>query len=124
MQMNVAFKRIGVYARLAVMAAVAISIAIVFYSNRSNDTDVWLFHHFPKVNVVWVMLVTAGVTVVFCWILSRIRGVIRDVRQMRAENRERKYEQERQRRAQELSEQEQRIDQKIQRALSEKAKNP
>ena len=122
--MRIAFRRIGVYARLTVMGLVAVMIAVIFIKNRKHDTDVWFFRQFEQVNVVWVMLVSAGVSVVSYWILGQVRGVVRDVRRFRVEDREKKQRQDQERFAKGLAEREQRIDEKVKSALSEKAKDP
>lgn len=115
--MALAFKHVKTYAKLAVMIAITVAILLVVVLNRNHKVDVWLFHTFPQTNVLWVMLVSGASAVGIGWILSRVRQVLRDLREIRkAKAMEAQLTEQRQL-AEEARERESRIDEKIQQQI-------
>lgn len=119
--MGLALRRIKVYSKLGAIIAVAVVLLILIVKNKGNTADVWLFHRFEDVNVLYLILITAVVAVLLWWIVRRVFKIIRDVQEFRRESKERKVEAEHQRRQQELSDQERRIDEKLRRSISDES---
>ncbi len=117
--MRLALHRIKVYCKLALMAAVAIVVLLVVVCNRQNEAKVWFFTTFEKVNVLYLILITAVGSVALFWVIMRIRGVLREVRQLRKERRAAEQLAQQQRLAEQLASQEKRIDEKIRRSITE-----
>jgi len=80
--MAVAFDQFKLYTRMALMFSAVALIATVLFFNRNHDTDVWFFHPFHQVNVVWVMVVTSVASVVSFWLLTQVIAVRRDLRRL------------------------------------------
>lgn len=120
--MNLAFRTIAVYVKLALIAAVGIVLLLVVLMNRDNRVDFWFFQKHEQVNVLYIILITAIVTVFVYWIVARIRGIFRQWRAVRDEKQKQRALAEQQRAAKELAEREKRIDEKLQRSLEEPTK--
>lgn len=112
-------RSVVVYAKLVVVFAVAIAVIVVAFKNRHYKTKFWPGADAQEVSTLWLMLATAGAAVVVYWVLSKVRRVFADLRELQAQQ-ARKEEDARQARArQDLEEQERRLDEKIKKALGE-----
>jgi type VI protein secretion system component VasK len=117
--MGLAFRRIKTYSKAILICAIAVAVTLVIAKNNGNTVDVWLFHHFTQINVLWLMLVSGASTVVVVWALWRVRRVFRELRELRkAKEIEAKLNEQR-RLAEELKRQEQRIDAKIKESIGQ-----
>jgi hypothetical protein len=81
--MAVALEQLKLYTRVALMILAVLLILTVLFFNRNHDTDVWFFHPFHEVNVVWVMVATSVGSVVSFWLLTQVIAVRRDFRRLR-----------------------------------------
>ncbi len=120
--MGLALRRIKVYCKLALMVAVAVLIFLVVVCNRQNEADVWFLTKFEKVNVLYLILVTAVSSVVLFWAITRIRGVIREVRLVREERRNAEQAAQQKKLSEELADREKRIDEKLRRSIESEQK--
>ncbi|MGB9626390.1 MAG: hypothetical protein ACPMAQ_16170, partial [Phycisphaerae bacterium] len=77
---------------------------------------------FEKVNVLYLILVTAVSSVVLFWAITRIRGVIREVRLVREERRNAEQAARQKKLAEELADREKRIDEKLRRSIESERK--
>jgi hypothetical protein len=75
------WKRIKAWSRLIGVILVLFLAFLVVFMNRNNRTNLWLFHDFQQVAVIWLMLVTAAVCVIGCWVVQGVYRAYRDVRQ-------------------------------------------
>ena len=110
-----------VYLKVGCVAVLGLLLLIVLLANRGYKTDVWLLTQFKNVPTLWLMAVTAVVSVVAFWVLSRVRGLMAQVRRVRAEREEAARLARHSALARELSETERRIDQKLGRAVGGEA---
>ena len=111
--------RLTVYLRGAVVLLVVGAIGLVLFKNRHYSVNLWFFgltDANKPVNVVWVMVWTAGITRAAWWVFSFTRGLIRDYRQMKSDRQAAEVERMRLQRAAELDERERRLDDKLKRA--------
>ena len=117
--MRLAFQRIKVYSKLAVVGGVAFVVLVVLFMNRGNVADVWLFRSYEKVPTLWLMLLTSMAAIVTWWLLWSVRRLIRDWRQLTTEQLAEANLAEQRRLAEEIAAREQRIDEKIKGSISE-----
>ncbi len=115
--MSLVFKQIRLYAKLTLFIALALVVGLVVYKNRDHRVTVWFFATYESINVLWLMLCTAGATVVTWWILALTRTVWRDMKVMFREQERQREQDEIERRKKEITEAEKRIDRKIKTAL-------
>ena len=120
--MNLAFRTIAVYGKLALIAAVGLVLALVVWMNRNNEVNFWFFREYEKVNVLYIILIAALTAIVVYWIVARIRGILHQLRVVRSEKRKAEELAGQQRLASELAEREKRLDEKLQRTLEEPGK--
>lgn len=118
--MNLAFRRIAVYGKLALIGAIAVVLAVIVWMNRANRVDFWLFGRHEDVNVLYIILISAVVSVAVFWIVTRVRGVLRELQAVRAEKVRAVEEAARQRQTSELAEREKRLDETLRRSLTER----
>ncbi len=116
--MGLAFQRIKVYSKLAVVAVVAIVILVVVIKNRGNVANVWLFRPY-EIATLWLMLLTSVVAIVAWWLLWGVRRLALDWRKLRQEEAAGEKLAEQKRLAEELAAREQRIDEKIKGTISD-----
>jgi carbon starvation protein CstA len=104
---------------VALVAVLALLLLITVLANRGNKTDVWLLAQFEQVPTLWLIAVTAMVSVASFWVLTRVRGLMAQVRKVRAEREEQLRLAKQAALAKELSETERRIDEKLGRAVKD-----
>ena len=116
-------KQLTVYLRALVVLLVLGAIGVVLFENRSYSVQLWFFgltDASKPVNVVWVMVWTAGFTRAAWWVISFTRGMVRDYRELKRQRAFAEAERNHQERAAELDERERRIEEKLKRAACDK----
>ncbi len=83
--MNIAIQRIKVYSKLILMVALAVVFAVIIVMNRNNTVTIWFFRQYAGINVLWLILVTALLTLIGWWVLRATINVVGDVRQLKKE---------------------------------------
>ena len=117
--MGLALKQIKVYLRLAAIIAIVLIALLIVFMNRNHKADIWFFGYYQQIDVLWLILVTAIVSVIGWWIVSKVIGVVREVRQVRQSVKMEKKFDEQRRIAEQLTEREKRIDEKVHRSIRE-----
>jgi hypothetical protein len=116
--MALAIKRFKTYVKLiAILAAIAFILLIVVM-NRDNQANVWFFHSYEGINVLWLILVTAVSSILGWWGIRKIFRVIGDLRALQRQAESDRKLQEQRKLADELAERERRIDEKVRRSIS------
>jgi len=118
-KMVLALHRIKVYGKLVLTGVVVLAVLLIVFKNRGRMVDVWFFHEYEDVSVLFLILVTAVASVAAWWGLSKIVGVWRDVRELRRTSAARREEDRRRKLAEDLAEREKRIDEKVRRTLTD-----
>lgn len=125
--MSLATKRLTIYLRALVVLLVLGAIGLVLFKNRNYTVKVWFFgltDAEKQVNVVWVMVWTAGFTRAAWWVMSFVRGLIRDYREVRKAKAAAEADRLHRLRVADLDERERRIEEKLQRAAGVEEKEP
>ena len=119
--MALAIRRIKVYLKLGVMLAVVAVVLLLVLMNRENTANVWFFAKYERVNILWLMLVTAVSAVICWWGARKIFRVLRELKEVRQAAVFDQRMQEQQRVSQELVEREKRIDEKVRHSITEES---
>ena len=122
--MSVAIRKTKLYVKLVLVAVVVLMVLVVLIKNQGRHADVWFFTEYKEVSVLKLLLVTAVVSIISFWIMSTIFKLWRDWRELAEEAVRQQREQKLDARAEVLKEQEQRIDRKMDRALSDSPEEP
>ena len=117
--MSVAIRKTRLYVKLVLIALVVIMVVLVLIENYGRKADVWFFGEYQDVNVLKLLLVTAVVSIFSFWILSMVFKLTREWRELAKQTAHEEQVRQLDQKAQALAKQEQRIDAKIDRALSE-----
>jgi len=118
-KMALALKRFKVYLKLiAISVAVAIGLLVVL-KNLKRTADVWFFHEYKEVCVLWLILVTSVLSIAGWWGVRKVIGVLRDFRDLRRAQETQRQVDEQRRLAEDLAQREKRIDQKVRRSIAE-----
>lgn len=120
--MSLAFKRFKVYLRTLLSALVVVVVGLVLFKNRNHEVAVWFFwltDPDETVNVVWVMLCTALATLAVWCVVSRGVTLLREVREVRRLQLAKASDERQKARAAELDERERRLDEKLERAITD-----
>ncbi len=118
--MSVAIKKAKLYVKLVLIAVVVVMAVLVLFGNRNNNADVWFFKGYEDVNVLKLLLVTAIISIISFWILTAGFKLFREWREVSKQVAHQEKIKQLDTKADELEEQEQRIDDKINRALGGK----
>ena len=118
--MNVAIKKTKLYVKLVLIALVLIMAVVVLVMNYSRQADVWFFKAYEEVNVLKLLLVTAVISIISFWILTTGFKLTREWREVSKQVAHQEKLKELDSKADDLVKQEQRIDDKINRALGGK----
>ena len=118
--MNVAIQKAKLYVKLVLIAVVVVMVVLVLFSNRNNNANVWFFKDYAEVSVLRLLLVTAIISIISFWILTTGFKLAREWREVSKQVAHQEKIKQLDTKADELDKQEQRIDDKINRALGEK----
>jgi len=118
--MNVAIKKARLYVKLVLIAVVVVMVVSVVCNNRGNHADVWFFKEYKEVDVLKLLLYTAIISIISFWILTTGFKLTRQWREVSKQVAHQEKIKQLDSKADELEKQEQRIDDKINRALGGK----
>ena len=119
--MALASKHFKAYLKLGAIIAIVVIALLIVFMNRNHKADIWFFGYYQQIKVLWLILVTAVVSVIGWWVVSKIIRVIREVRQVRRSVKMEKQFSEQRQMAEQLTEREKRIDEKIRRSITEES---
>jgi len=114
--MNLALKRVKVYAQVALVGLLVCVIAWVLFKNRKNEVAFWFFGFTDptkKYNIVWVLAWTASSTLAIARIFWFARGLWRNVRELRRADKVAAATQAQKERANELEDKQRELDEKL-----------
>ncbi|QDV90711.1 hypothetical protein RAS2_17940 [Phycisphaerae bacterium RAS2] len=113
-------KQIIVYAKVAILCVVVAFVLLVIWMNRGYRTRFWPWAVDAEVSTLWLMLATSVASVAVFWVTSKIRRVFFELAEVRRSKAAAEAAKAQAVRQAELAAAEQRIDEKLQRALGEK----
>lgn len=113
-------KQIIVYAKVAILCVVVAFVLLVIWMNRGYKTRFWPWAVDAEVSTLWLMLATSVASVAVFWVTSKIRRVFFELAEVRRSKAAAEAAKAQAVRQAELAAAEQRIDEKLQRALGEK----
>lgn len=114
--MNLALRRVKVYAQVAFVAVLVCAIAWVLFKNRKNEVAFWFFGLTDperKYNVVWVLVWTASSTLAVARLFWFARGLWRNFRELRRAEQVAAATHAQKRRATDLEERQRELDEKL-----------
>lgn len=114
--MSLAFTRVRVYLRMAVVAGLVCAIGLVLFKNRSNAVTFWFFgltDVTKPVNVVWLIVWTASSTLLVARVFWFARGIWREFRELKELEVAKATAEAQTQRAAELNERERRVEEKL-----------
>jgi hypothetical protein len=117
--MTLALKRFKVYVKLFAIVAVVASSLLIVLMNQDNKAKIWFFKDYEQVNVLWLILITAILSIASWWIVAKIFATIRELRHLQHAQANQQQMAEQRRLAQEMAEREKRIDEKLRRSIQE-----
>lgn len=124
--MNLALRRVKVYAQVAFVALLVCAIAWVLFKNRKNEVAFWFFgltDPTRKYNVVWVLVWTASSTLAVTRLFWFARGLWRNFRELRRAEQVAAATQAQKKRATDLENRQRELDEKLQAIESKKEPN-
>ena len=68
------------WARLIAALASCAAVLLIIIMNRNNRTDLWLFHTFQQVSVLWLIAVTAATTLLLYLVARGVRSALKRVK--------------------------------------------
>jgi len=84
--MSLATKRVKVYSQLVFLVALVGAISIVVFKNRHNEAQIWFFGFTDgdkRINVLWLLAWTASATLLIAKLIWFMRGLLRDMRDVK-----------------------------------------
>lgn len=114
--MSLAFTRVRVYLRVAVVAGLVCAIGLVLFKNRGNTVTFWFFgltDAAKPLNVVWLIVWTASSTLLVARVFWFARGIWREFRELKELEVAKATAEAQTQRAAELDERERRVEEKL-----------
>ncbi len=75
-------QKIKVWSKFIGTLVIIIAAGLVIFMNRNNKTDVWVFHNFQQVGVLWIIIISAVVALIGWKILGTLRQTIKELKQL------------------------------------------
>jgi uncharacterized membrane protein YidH (DUF202 family) len=72
--------------RLVITLIVLFAVVLVVFMNWNKKADVWLFHHFQQIPVLWLIVVTAIVSVAAKWVAGGVYHAYRHLKSAQAQD--------------------------------------
>lgn len=72
--------------RLVITLVVLFTVVLVIFMNWDKKADVWLFHHFQQIPVLWLIVVTAIISVVAKWVVGGVYHAYRHLKTAQAQD--------------------------------------
>lgn len=119
--MTLALRRIKVYVKIGATVVTALAIALVVFKNLGLTANVWFFHEYKDIGVLWLILITAVCAIIGWWGVGKLYTVWREFKELKQAQQNLRHAEDQRRVAAELAEREKRIDEKIRRSISEDA---
>ena len=119
--MALALRRIKVYVKIGATVITALLIALVVFKNLDRKADVWFFHEYKDLGVLWLILITAVCSIIGWWGIGKVYTIWREYRELKQAQQAQRRSDEQRKLAAELAEREKRIDEKIRRSISDDA---
>jgi len=119
--MTLALRRIKVYVKIGATVVTALAIALVVFKNLGLTANVWFFHEYKDIGVLWLILITAVCAIIGWWGVGKLYTVWREFKELKQAQQTQRHAEDQRRIAAELAEREKRIDEKIRRSISEDA---
>ncbi|NLE30605.1 MAG: hypothetical protein GX629_13145 [Phycisphaerae bacterium] len=66
--------------RMIVTLIVLFAIILVIWMNWNKKADVWLFHHFQQIPVLWLIVITAIVSLITKWVVGGVHHAYRQLK--------------------------------------------
>jgi len=117
--MALVLKQAKVYFKLGATAVAALIVLLIIIMNHANRAKIWFFGTYEDINVLWLILVTAIISVLLWWGACKIFSVVREYKEMRRLSKEERQLQEQRRLNESIIEREKKIDEKIRRSITE-----
>ncbi len=114
--MNLALRRVKVYAQVAFVSLLVCTIAWVLFKNRKNTVAFWFFGFTDpanKYNIVWVLAWTASGTLAVARVFWFARGLWRNFRELRQAEQVADAREAQQQRATDLEDKQRELDEKL-----------
>ena len=118
--MSIAIKKAKLYFKLVLIVAVVMTAGLILLKNNKHQATVWFFKEYTDVNVLSLMLMTAVASIISFWVLSKIFKVWSEWREISRLEAEQEKQGQLEERIKALDDRERRIDDKVERALSER----
>jgi hypothetical protein len=121
--MSLAIKRLKVYSQLVFLVALVGAISIVVFQNRHNTAQIWFFgltDGDKRINVLWLLAWTASATLLIAKLVWFMRGLLRDIRDVKKMEEATVIAKEQLRREAELAERERMVNEKLKASEDEK----
>jgi Mn2+/Fe2+ NRAMP family transporter len=63
------FRTILAWTRMIMTAILVIAVVLIIFMNRNYTTPIWFFHKFDQVSVLWLIVVTAVISIISRWVI-------------------------------------------------------
>ncbi len=76
-------QKVKVWTKFIGIIVIFFAILLVIFMNRNNKVDVWVFHRFEDIAVLWVILISAVGAVIGLKCLGIVRQTINELKQLK-----------------------------------------
>jgi hypothetical protein len=63
------FRTVWAWTRMIVTAILILAVVLLIVMNRNYTTPIWFFHKFEQVSVLWMIVITAIISVISRWVI-------------------------------------------------------
>jgi len=75
--------KVKVWSKFIGILIIIFAIVLVIFMNRNNKVDIWIFHKFENIAVLWVIIISALGALIGWKCLGIVRQTIKELKQLK-----------------------------------------
>jgi len=75
------FRTVWAWTRMIVTAILVLAVVLLILMNRNYTTPIWFFHKFEQVSVLWLIVITAIISVISRWVIVGVYSAWKELKE-------------------------------------------
>ncbi len=80
--------KVKVWTKFISILVIIFAILLIIFMNRNNKVDLWVFHNFENIAVLWVIIISAVGAIIGWKCLGIVRQTVLELKQLKSKGTE------------------------------------